>query len=214
MIISIGNSPLKTEKVDIFMHPIRYELDVKKYFTYEPLAEEAILALIVKEITYDNLPTKLKEYFDDLDDGYLFSESNFDEFELEEIISSLEEKNSLILGNDVLSHPSKDNILKLAYILKKYSNFDVNLFKEDENLDEVAELDTFDGAVVYFDDGECEDLIASPQFLIANRKKESQIVKINNQFTKKIVVDEKLKGVFGIVCEKIKGYVFQKVTIS
>jgi hypothetical protein len=214
MIISIGNSPFNTQKVDIFMHPIRYDLDVKKYFTYEPLSEESILALIVKEITYDKLSLDLKDYFDDLDEGYLFSESNFDEFELEEIVSSLEENNTLILGNDILTHPSHNNILKLAFILKKYSNFDVNLFIEDENLEEIAELDTFDGAVIYFDDRECEDLIASSQFLIANRKKDSQIVNINNKFNKKIVIDEKLKGVFGIVCEKAEGYSFQKVIIS
>ncbi len=214
MIISIANSPFKTQKVDIFMHPIRYNLDVNKYFTYEPFAEEAVLALIVKGITYSKLPSNLQTYFDELDEGYLFSESNFDEYELEEIISSLDEKNTLILGNDILNHPAYKNILKLAFILKTYANFDVNVYLEDESLEEIEELETFDGAVIYFDDRECQDLIVSSQFLIANRKKEFQIVTINDKFKKKIVVDENVKGVFGIVCEKIQGYSFQKVTIS
>jgi hypothetical protein len=214
MIISIGNSPFNTQKVDIFMHPIRYDLDVKKYFTYEPSSEEAILALITKQITYPNLPNDLKTFFDSLDEGYLFSESNFDEWELEEIISLLEEKNILYIGSDLLKHPSYHNILKLSFILKKYGNFEVNHFIEDENLSELEDIDTFDGSVIYFDNTKkCDELIVSNQFLLANRKHNNDIININNELKKIITVDDKLKGVFGIVCEESEGYPFRRVKL-
>ncbi|MEO1923926.1 MAG: hypothetical protein ABGX25_05380, partial [Nautiliaceae bacterium] len=83
MRVSIGNLPLKDIKADVFMHPIRVEN--KECIAYEPMAEEAVIALITKHFVYEKIPEIIKNYFDEMDDGYLFSESNFDEFDLEKI---------------------------------------------------------------------------------------------------------------------------------
>jgi len=205
MILSIGVLPLKSE-ADIILHPVKY----KDSITYEPLAEEAVIALLAKELTYDLADEKIKEFFDEMDDGYLYSESNFDEFDIETIKNSLEDKNKLILGKDIYSHPRKENILKLANLLK-LANFEVDGINSDE-IEEVEELDTFDGSVVYVCDGENDELLVSNQFKIANKIKSDTILVDGKE--KKVILDENLKGVFGIVFEKTDEYPFKRVKIN
>ena len=206
MKLSIGVLPLNSD-ADIILHPIKY----KESISYEPLAEEAVIALLAKELTYDLVDNKTKEFFDEMDDGYLYSESNFDEFDIETIKNSLEEKNELIIGKDILLHPRKENILKLANLLK-LAGFDLNESIEDTNFEEVDELDTFDGAVVYIADGENDDILVSNQFKIANKIKSDTIL-VDNK-TKNVILDENLKGVFGIIFEKTDTYPFKRVKIN
>ena len=204
MTLSIGLLPLNSN-ADIILHPVKY----KNSITYEPLAEEAVMALIAKELTYDLVDDKTREFFDEMDDGYLYSESNFDEFDIETIKNALEEKNTLLLGKDIYLHPKKDNILKLASLLKLV-NFDV----EDSNhqLEEIYELDTFDGAVVYVADGENDEILVSPQFKIANKIKTDTI--LVDEKEKKVIENTDLKGVFGIIFEKYDKYPFKRVKIN
>jgi len=206
MKLSIGVLPIKSD-ADIILHPVKY----KDSITYEPLAEEAVIALLAKELTYNLVDDKTKEYFDELDDGYLFSESNFDEFDIETIKNSLNEKNELILGRDILLHPKKDNILKLANLLKLV-NFEVNESIDNNEFDEVDELDTFDGSIVYVADGDSDEIIVSKQFKIANKINADEI-KVNEK-TKKVIEDENLKGVFGIIFEQNNEYPFKRVKIN
>ena len=206
MILSIGVLPLKSD-ADIILHPVKY----KESVSYEPLAEEAVIALLAKELTYDLVDDKTKEFFDDMDDGYLYSESNFDEFDIENIKKSLEDKNELVLGKDVLSHPRKENILKLANLLKLV-NFDINETIDSNDLEEIDELDTFDGSVVYVCDGENDEIIVSKQFKIANKINSDKILVDGKE--KAVKEDENLKGVFGIIFDKNEEYPFKRVKIN
>jgi len=206
MKLSIGILPLKSE-ADIILHPVKY----KESITYEPLAEEAVIALLAKELTYDLVDEKTKEFFDEMDDGYLYSESNFDEFDIETIKNSLEDKNELIIGKDILLHPKKENILKLANLFK-LAGFSVNESIEDNNFDEIDELDTFDGSVVYICDGDNDEILVSNQFKIANKIKNDTILVDGKE--KKVILDENLKGVFGIIYEKYDNYPFKRVKIN
>jgi hypothetical protein len=205
MKISIGKSPLNND-AGIILHPIKY----KNSITYEPLAEEAVVALMAKYFTYELVDAKTKKFFDEMDEGYLYSESNFDEFDLEQIENMLEENNEIIIGKDIYLHPKKDNILKLLNLLN-LANFKVSGIKDFE-FDEIDELEVFDGAVVYIQDGNNDNILVSNQFKIANKINKNEIL-INSK-PKKVVVDENLKGVFGIVFENTDEYPFQKVIIS
>ena len=118
MIISIGNLPLKDVKADVFLHPIRVE--GKECIAFEPMAEEAVIALIAKYFTYENVPEGVREYFDEMDDGYLFGESNFDEFDLEKL-----DKGKILIGKDVLLHPKLENIKKFLAILRDFGGFEI-----------------------------------------------------------------------------------------
>jgi len=228
MIISIGNLPLKNIKADLFLHPVKY----KDSITYEPMAEEAVIALIAKHFTYDNVPESVKSYFDEMDDGYLFGESNFDEFDLEKI-----NKGKIIIGKDVLAHPKVENIKKFLCLLRDFGGFKiegielpvffepsdpileeiVNVEKEYEiELDEIDELDTFDGSVVYA----CTDrlvikedeILCSQQFVIANKIKSLEI-EIDGE-RKKLNKLKDLKGTFGVILKKVNKYPFLKVKIN
>ncbi len=201
MTASIGILPLKSE-ADIILHPIKY----KDSITYEPLAEEAVVALIAKHFTYDLVDENIKEFFDELDEGYLFSEANFDEFDLEKLNSIKE----IIIGKDIYTHPKKDNILKLLNLLK-LANIKVDGI-DDSNLEEIDELDSFDGSVVYFCDGDSDEIIVSKQFKIANRINKDTILVDNKE--KKVIEDENLKGVFAVVYDKCEDYPFKKVKIN
>jgi len=227
MTISIGNLPLKDIKADVFLHPVRVDDSI----TYEPMAEEAVIALIAKHFTYDNVPGKVKEYFDDMDEGYLFGESNFDEFDLEKL-----EKGKIVIGKDVLLHPKVENIKKFLCLLRDFGGFEiegidlpvffepsdpvlaeiVEVEKEYEiELDEIDELDAFDGSVVYY----CSDrfvvkedeVLASQQFVIANKIK-SLSVEIDGEI-KKLNKLKELKGTFGIILKDTDDYPFKRVKI-
>ena len=228
MIISIGNLPLKNIKADVFLHPVKY----KDSITYEPMAEEAVIALIAKHFTYDNVPESVKEYFDDMDEGYLFGESNFDEFDLEKL-----DKGKILIGKDVLLHPKLENIKKFLAILRDFGGFKIEGVElpkfftpsdpileeivEDEktyelSLEEIDELDTFDGSVVYC----CSDrfvvkedeILCSQQFVIANKIKSLTITV--DGVEKKLHKLPELKGTFGIVLENTDDYPFKRVEIQ
>ncbi len=228
MIISIGNLPLKNIKADLFLHPVKY----KDSITYEPLAEEAVIALITKHFTYDKVVDEIKEYFDEMDDGYLFGESNFDEFDLEKL-----KKGEIIVGRDILLHPKLENIKKFLSILRDFGGFKIkgislpNFFTPSDpvlseisetqkmyeyNLDEISELDSFDGSVVYC----CEDklvveeneILCSHQFIIANKIKSFEIL-VDDEI-KKIKKVENLKGTFGIIYKQTNEYPFKRVKIK
>ncbi len=229
MIISIGNLPLKDIKADVFLHPVKY----KDSITYEPMAEEAVIALIAKHFTYDKVPEKVKEYFDEMDEGYLFGESNFDEFDLEKL-----DVGSILVGRDVLMHPKCENIKKFLCLLRDFGGFKIEgielpVFFEangdpileeimqtektyEINLDEIDELETFDGSVVYC----CADrfvvqkdeILCSQQFVIANKIKSLE-VKIDAE-VKKLHKLKDLKGTFGIILEDTNEYPFKRVEIQ
>ncbi|MEO1959170.1 MAG: hypothetical protein ABGX23_06420 [Nautiliaceae bacterium] len=228
MVISIGNLPLKEIKADIFMHPIRVE--GKECIAYEPMAEEAVIALIAKHFTYDKVPEVIKEYFDEMDDGYLFSESNFDEFDLEKL-----NKGKILIGRDVLLHPKVENIKKFLVLLREFGGFEIegidlpNFFTPSDpileeileverefKLDEIDELDSFDGSVVYacVDPNivKSKELLCSHQFVIANKIK-SLKVKVDGEI-KEVKKLPLLKGTFGVILKKADEYSFLRVKIE
>ena len=207
MIISIGNLPLKNIKADLFLHPIKY----KESITYEPLSEEAVISLITKYFTYDKVVDEIKEYFDEMDDGYLFGESNFDEFDLEKL-----KKGEIIIGRDVLLHPKVENIKKFLSILRDFGGFKISRIdlNSEYNLEEISELDSFDGSVVYC----CEEVVkeneilCSNQFIIANKIKSLEVL-VDNELKKVKKVDN-LKGTFGIIYKETNEYPFKRVKIK
>jgi hypothetical protein len=228
MKISIGNLPLKNIKADVFLHPVKY----KDSITYEPMAEEAVIALMAKHFTYDKVSEEIKNYFDDMDDGYLFSESNFDEFDLEKL-----EIGEIIVGRDILLHPKVENIKKFLAILRDFGGFKISGIELPEffepsdpilaeivetektyeyNLEEIDELPSFDGSVVYACDDNwvvrANELLCSQQFIIANKIK-SLKVEIDGEI-KEIKKLPELKGTFGIIYKKVDVYPFLRVNIK
>ena len=67
-------------------------------------------------------------------------------------------------------------------------------------------------AIVYIKEGEDNNIIVSKQFKIAN-KIGSDKIRIDG-VEKNVIEDKNLKGVFGIISDKVKEYPFKRVKID
>lgn len=219
----------------IYMHPIdNYEL--KDFYTqfikYEVASEEAILALIfnffAKDLSQEQ--KEQKKFLENLDIGYLSAESSAGEEEFEEAFEKFEEasKKALLIGDDLIKHFRFENIIKLLANIKKYTDFELifcdKTFEEKVNscsnlsLDEVDDLQTFNGTLVYsLNTGNNQRLVASQTFLNIAKVKSGDIVsvKIDDEvYKKEVVFDKNLLGTIALISEQISNYRFVKIVLN
>ncbi len=138
----------------IEMHPMEdYTLQniVKEFIRYEVGSEEGVLAILTKALLQEQeLPKELKDYFNDLDEGYISAECNVGEEEIEKIANfakALKNK-TLILGEDLYTHKEAKNIALLAGLLEKYSDFSVVIIPPQTNslgVSLICDLDSKEG---------------------------------------------------------------------
>lgn len=180
-----------------------------KYFCkYEIASEEAVFSLMCKFLT-KNLTSKISDFVDELDIGYISAESNIGEEEIEklnEIFKSC--KNiTLILGKDVFFHKSIENIIKLISVLTNFSNISI-LSDIKSNINEILipdiieELESFDGIMIYEANKNENFLIGSAQFAQIAKIKQNekiQIITKDTTYHKTFILDENLKGTIGIL---------------
>ena len=185
---------------------------------YEAGSEEGVLAILAKELIGNkDIDEKSKEFFDNLDDGYISAETNIGEEELEEIDELYRDskKPLLILGEDFYAHPRRENIAKIITLFAKYGNFkiydrdggkEIEPRKSDFDLEDVAELESFDGSVVYAciskNRDEEEQLIGSAQFMMAAKLKDGDevfVITQNAEHERRFVLDAELKGTVALL---------------
>lgn len=148
----------------IYMNPIDYKsesLKFSQYIKYEVGSEEGICALLLNFFVQDST-AEIQAFIDDLDIGYLSAETSLGEEELEEVVakSVLANTTYLLVSEDVLNHEKADNIVKMLGALNQYSNLQLVIQSEcpnsaekinaynNEKIEEVEELDSFDGLVI------------------------------------------------------------------
>ena len=112
------------------MHPIvdnTLQNTVSQFIKYEVGSEEGVIALLATYLLSDTNKKKFETFFDDIDVGYLSGESNVGEEELDVLVQNLTRVKSptLILGEDLITHPQSQNIAKLAAMIEKYTEFKV-----------------------------------------------------------------------------------------
>jgi NADH-quinone oxidoreductase subunit G len=120
---------------------------VTQLMKYEVGTEEGVIALLAYEILKDaDLSKKNREFFDELDLGYLGAESNIGEEELIQMSDSfIRAKNKvLIVGNDLMAHDKAENIAKLVAMIEKYSEFSVVIIPNEVNTLGVSLINTLD----------------------------------------------------------------------
>lgn len=243
-ILSLGtffkNSELKNSLINsckngasfTYMHPID-NFELKDFYTqfikYEAGSEEAILALILNFFS-KNKTDELEFFLENLDIGYLSAESSAGEEEFEEAFLNFEKSDNkaLIVGDDLVNHIRVQNIVKLLVNIKKYTDFkliflDATLEQKvnscsDLSLDEVADLKSFNGTLVYFLNKEINDiLVASQTFAnIAKVKDGNRVnIKLDNQIFEKVIkIDSNLLGTIALIDEKSSSYRFAKVIVE
>ena len=134
------NNALKRKKAEIiYIHPIEdstLQPIITQFVKHEVGSEEAILTLIAKEfINKDDLNENLKTFFNNLDIGYLSSESSVSEEEIDRIkLKSKRKKNlTLVIGEDLFSHSESENIAKLVGLIDRYSDFEILIIPSKTN---------------------------------------------------------------------------------
>jgi len=121
----------------IYMHPIDDIALGNKYtqfVKYEVGSEEAILAMLASTLIED-IPTEFKEYFEDLDIGYLSGESSVGEEEFDAIKKKLirRKNKTLIIGSDVYTHKNAKNIAKLVGLIDTCTDFNIMIMPSQTN---------------------------------------------------------------------------------
>jgi len=190
---------------------------------YEIGSEEGVFALLAKSfLLHVKIPEHIKNYFEELDEGYISAESNLGEEEIEEIEALYQEASNvlLVLGEDLVCHPRASAIAHLAGLIAKYGNVKLLVVgstpemiitsKNETVLDEVEELKSFDGVVVYqcpaMSEEEEHSLIGSAQFQMAAKVQNNDKINVTiNQevYPRTFVRDDSLKGVIALMpCAK------------
>jgi NADH-quinone oxidoreductase subunit G len=103
---------------------------------YEVGTEEGVMALLAHAILSEaDLDDSEKEFFDELDFGHIYAETNIGEEEFSLMIKSFSraQKRVLIIGNDLIAHERSDNIAKLAALIEKYSSFSLVVVPREVN---------------------------------------------------------------------------------
>ncbi|WP_305863275.1 hypothetical protein [Aliarcobacter butzleri] len=207
----------KNQTKFVYMFPID-NANLKPFYTqfikYEVGSEEGICALLLDTFA-KNYDEKTKEFINNLDLGYISAESSAGEEEFEEAFEDYKNSNSkiLIIGEDIKNHERVDNIIKLLVTIKKYSDFDFLILDEDlENkinscedfdLEEIEELKSFNGTLVYSLVGVDSPILqASQTFANIAKVKDGeniQIISKNEKINKILKIDEKLTGTVAIL---------------
>ncbi|MDD2886769.1 MAG: hypothetical protein PHY66_03130 [Aliarcobacter sp.] len=221
----------------VYMHPID-NANLKPFYSqlikYEVGSEEGICALLLNSFA-SNCDEKTNNFLDDLDLGYISAESSAGEEEFEEALENSQNTKvkTLIIGNDLINHERVENIVKLLAIFKKYSDFNLVVLNEelekkidsceDFDLEELEELKSFNGTLVYkLVDEQNSELIASQTF--ANIAKVSNgnevfVISKNEKIKRVLKIDENLHGTIAILKVKIdedifNGYEYKQVKIE
>lgn len=212
-----------TKVVYLFSMEDKALLEHTTFFSrYEVGSEEGVLALLAKSLlSHQSLPSSIKAYFDDLDEGYVSAESNFGEEEIEEIeaLYSASDKVLLILGRDLFAHPRAHNIARLMGLLSRFGKVMVdNKSVSDDGFlpDEIEALKSFDGVVTYacpaLSSEEEDLLIGSSQFQMGAKVQHGEKVSvvINQEvYPRTFVLDSSLKGTIALMpkaCENDTTY--------
>ena len=111
---------------DIISSSIRYEVG----------SEEGVMAILAKGLLENSdIENGLKEYFGELDEGYISAETNVGEEEIDSVANLAKNaiKKTLILGEDLYTHKRAKNIALLAGLIERYSDFDVVIIPPQTN---------------------------------------------------------------------------------
>ena len=175
-----------------------------------------VLALLCK---YANL--SCDEFFSELDDGLISGECNVGEEEFEELGEWIKDVKNIIIDDSFFTHPDKDAIFWLLEILGKnvvLAGSEVKEFANIKEMDELRELENFDGAVVYLNKNASDEIVGGVQFGIVAKAKDGEILNLKAKdfsVTAKFKLDHSLKGTVAIFGAKdCDGYAFKQVVVS
>jgi len=237
---SIIEAIAKNNAEFIYLHPID-NIDLKVYYTqfikYEVGSEEGITSLLLDTFVKQS-DEKVQAYINDLDIGYISAESSAGEEEFEEALAKAENKKqkTMIIGRDVFSHERVENITKILSVIRKFSDLNIvaldpeynAILNEvtDENLEEVEELHSYNGTIIYrvYEEDDISTLIGSESFAKIAKISNHDKIYINcggEKFQREFKIDKNLFGTvalcpmsYGDKTSLSKGYRYKQVKIE
>ncbi len=204
----------------VYCHPVEnYKIASKidLFLKYETGSEEGVVALLTSTLSHkESMPQACQEYFLDLDIGYLSSESNVGEEEIEAIGKqfALAKAPLIVVGKDLCNHPQADNIVRLLTCLEQHSNIQIvslcqnkgALEDKNKDLEEISRIEEFNGSVIYCINSYLptakSKLFCSLQFLTAFKLQQGDPVEFEcfgATLKTEVVYDENLKGTIGLL---------------
>ncbi len=140
--LTVSQKRRRSEIID--MHPVEDDLlkpVVTKFVKYEVGSEEAVLGMLLDALLDDEAKQEIdREWFEELDIGYLSAESSVGEEEIADILARLQRKRrlredrcTLILGEDLYTHPRAENLAKLAGLIDRFTDFEVMIIPPKTN---------------------------------------------------------------------------------
>ena len=192
------------------------ELGSKNLIRCEIGSISYVLALLCK---YANLVQN--EFFDELDDGLISGECNVGEEEFEELGEWIKDVKNVIIDDSLFTHPDKDAIFWLLEILGKnvvLAGGCRKEFNDYHKIDELKELENFDGAVVYLNKNASDEIVGGVQFGIVAKAKDGEILNLKAKdfsVSAKFRLDPALKGTVAVLgVKEFDGYAFKQVVVS
>ena len=134
----------------LYAHPMEDTLMqsvATQFMKYEVGTEEGVMALLAQTILQDaDLDERERAFFEELDFGYLYAETNIGEEELSHMMNSFSraKKRTIIIGNDLIAHDRSSNIAKLAALIEKYSDFSLVVVPREANTLGVSLINSLD----------------------------------------------------------------------
>ena len=187
-----------------------------------------VLALLCKySLDAAKFDEQTREYFDELDEGYLSGECNVGEEEFEQIAEFLGGCENIVIDSSFLAHADAKNIFEFLQMLGKnvvLADGEQAEFKTDGELTPLKEPESFDGSVVFFMDeagdsnlsDETKELIGSASFAAAAKVKDGDTVSVQANGTDvvaKFKLEPQMKGTVALCRAKFSGYAFKLVKI-
>ena len=134
----------------LYAHPLEDVLMqnvTTQMMKYEVGTEEGVLALLAETLLKNvDLDDSERAFFDELDLGYLYAETNIGEEEFSFMMKSFSRAKNrvLIIGNDLIAHERSSNIAKLAALIEKYSDFSLVVVSKEVNTLGVSLINSLD----------------------------------------------------------------------
>ncbi|MGP1484991.1 MAG: hypothetical protein ACTTJC_02680 [Campylobacter sp.] len=181
-----------------------------------------VLALLCKFcLNFDNFDGEIKEYFSNLDEGFLSGECNVGEEEFENEISPFfKECDNIIIDSSFFRHKDSAMIFKFLDLLGKnvvLASGDTCQINIGENLNQLSELDNFDGSVVFVRDGKSDVLVGSNSFAMIAKIKDGDLVEIvanGLNLQRKFSLNTNMQGTIALCEGNFSGYDFKLAKIT
>ncbi|KEA45785.1 NADH dehydrogenase [Campylobacter mucosalis] len=160
-------------------------------------------------------------YFDELDDGFLSGECSVGEEEFECLADWAKDLENIIIDSSFFAHQDAQMLFEFLNLLNVnvvLADSDISEFNTTGKLDELKELNSFDGSVVYKIKSDQTRLVGGCNFAIVSKIKDGDSVNLSvNELNDsvKFEQDNELKGTVALLfMPKFSGYCFELVRVA